>query len=233
MLDFSARKIFTLPNYISASRIVAVPFIGWLLLIDSVPARIGAAALLAYAILSDFLDGFLARALNQTSDLGRIIDPLADKLFVILLAMELIALRDFPLWLALVIVAKDALIIGASVFVAGRKKVVMESNIIGKYAFGFQAGLVVCYFLDFPFGELFFVVGSLLLIFASLVSYGKSAAYLRQPGFLRQDDAFRAALAGEGSGCAQASADRADLGEESDRRGAAGCRFGPCLLLAG
>jgi cardiolipin synthase len=178
MLDFSARKIFTLANFISASRIVAVPFIGWLLFIDSVPARLAAGALLLYAILSDFLDGLAARALNQVSDLGKIIDPLADKLFVILLAIELIFLRDFPVWLALVIIAKDALIIVASILVAGKKKVVMQSNIIGKYAFGFQAGLVVCYFLDFPFGELFFTVGSLILIAASLVSYGKALQFV-------------------------------------------------------
>ena len=174
MLDFSASKIFTIPNFLSFSRIIAVPFIGWLLMIDNVPARLGAAALLFYAILSDFLDGWLARLLDQRSDLGRMIDPLADKLFVIMLAIELIALRGFPLWLALVIVIKDVLIVGGSVFVASRKRVVMESNLIGKYAFAFQAGLVVCYFLDFPFGELFFGGGSLLLIAASLISYGKA-----------------------------------------------------------
>ena len=178
MLDFSASKIFTIPNFLSFSRIIAVPFIGWLLLIDTVPARLGAAALLFYAILSDFLDGWFARLLDQRSDLGRMIDPLADKLFVIMLAIELIALRGFPLWLALVIVIKDVLIVGASVFVASRKRVVMESNLIGKYAFAFQAGLVVSYFLDFPFGELFFGAGSLLLIAASLISYGKAFSFV-------------------------------------------------------
>jgi cardiolipin synthase len=178
MLDFSARKIFTIPNLLSAARIVAVPFIGWLLLIDSVPARLAAGALLIFAILTDYLDGWFARILDQASDLGRLIDPLADKLFIILLAIVLIFTRDFPLWLVLVIVGKDLLIVIASVLVVGRKRVVMESNIIGKYAFGFQAGLVVCYFLDFPFGELFFIAGSLILIAATLVSYFRSFLFV-------------------------------------------------------
>jgi len=182
MLDFSAKKIFTIPNLFSLARIAAVPFIGWLLLIDSVPARIAAGVLLVFAILTDFLDGWFARLLDQASDLGRMIDPLADKLFVILLAFVLMATRDFPLWLALVIVGKDALIVVAGVLVAGRKRVMMESNIIGKYAFGFQAGLVVCYFLDFPFGEQFFIAGSLILIAATMISYTKGFLFvIRSP----------------------------------------------------
>lgn len=173
MLDFSSHKIFTIPNLISAFRIVVVPFIGWLLFIDSVAAKLIAALLLFLALLSDFLDGWLARLLNQVSDLGKIIDPLADKLFVILLAIELILLRDFPIWLAIVIVGKDVVIVGAGAFIVGRKRVVMQSNLIGKYAFGFQAGLVVCYFFAFPFGEWIFTIGTLVLIVASLVSYSK------------------------------------------------------------
>lgn len=177
-MDFSARKIFTVANFVSASRIVMVPFIGWLLFIDSVPARLAAGLLLALAIFTDFLDGWLARLLDQVSDLGKIIDPLADKLFVILLVVELILLRDFPLWLALVIIGKDVLIVGAGALVIGRKRVVMQSNVIGKYAFGFQAGLVVCYFLEFSFGEWLFTIGSLVLIAASLVSYGKALLFV-------------------------------------------------------
>lgn len=178
MMDFSLRKILTIPNFLSALRIILVPFIGWLLFIDSVEAAIWAGVLLFIALLTDFLDGFLARLLKQVSDLGKIIDPLADKLFVILLAVELIYLRDFPLWLALVIVAKDALIVGAGTMVIGSKKVVMQSNIIGKYAFGMQAGLVVSYFLDFGYGEWFFTIATLLLIAASLVSYGKALLFI-------------------------------------------------------
>lgn len=178
MADFSTRKIFTVPNFVSASRILMVPVIGWLLLIDSVPSRIAAALVLALAIFSDFLDGWLARVLDQASDLGRIIDPLADKLFVIFLAIELILLRDFPLWLALVIIFKDLVIVVAGVVVAGHKRVVMESNIIGKYAFAFQAGLVVCYFLGFQYGMWFFTIASLIFIAASLISYGKTFAFV-------------------------------------------------------
>jgi CDP-diacylglycerol--glycerol-3-phosphate 3-phosphatidyltransferase len=178
MLDFSPRKVFTVANFVSVSRIIIVPIIGWLLFVDSVAARIAAGVLLALAVFSDFLDGWLARLLDQVSDLGKIIDPLADKLFVILLAIELIILRDFPLWLALVIICKDALIVTAGILVAGRKRVVMQSNIIGKYAFGFQAGLVVSYFLDFPYGEWFFTIASLLFIAASLASYSKALLYV-------------------------------------------------------
>jgi len=178
MLDFSARKVFTIPNLVSFSRILMVPVIGWLMTVETAEAFWASTALLALAIFTDFLDGWLARLLDQVSDLGKIIDPLADKLFVILVAIVLILLRDFPLWLAAIIIGKDVLIVGAGSLVIGRKRVVMASNVIGKYAFGAQAGLVVCYFLRFQFGQLAFTVASLALIAASLVSYGRALLFV-------------------------------------------------------
>lgn len=172
MLDFSPSKLFTIANFISALRIILVPFIGWFLFLDTTAGMLWAGGLLVLAILTDLLDGLAARLLGQVSDLGKIIDPLADKLFVIFTVALFVFLREFPLWIALLIVGKDLLIVIASALVIGRRKVVMASNLIGKYAFAFQAGLVLSHFLRFPFGIAMFTIGTLVFIALSLLSYG-------------------------------------------------------------
>lgn len=172
-MDFSLNKIITIPNILSFSRILLVPVIGWFLFQDTVSGAIWAGVLLVISIATDFLDGFFARLLNQISDLGKILDPLADKLFVAVLVVELIFLRDFPVAIAVLLVAKDLAIVIASGMIVGKNKIVLPSNVIGKYAFGFQAGLILSYFLRFDYGIWFFTIFTLLFVILSIFSYGK------------------------------------------------------------
>lgn len=150
------------------------------MVIDTVSSNIWAGILIIFAIATDFLDGLFARLLNQVSDLGKIIDPLADKLFVILLGIELIFLRGFPIWIAVIIVLKDVAIIAGSIFVIGKKNVIMQSNIIGKYTFAMQAGLVTCYFLRFDYGIWAYTIMTLGFITLSMISYGKALLHVLQ-----------------------------------------------------
>ena len=177
-MDFSLNKIFTVPNLLSLSRIVMVPFVGWFLFQDTVEGAMWAGVLLSIAIMTDFLDGFFARLLNQISDLGKILDPLADKFFVAVLVVELIFLRDFPVWIAIILVAKDLAIVLASALIVGKNKVVLPSNIIGKYAFGMQAGLILSYFLKFHYGIWFFTISTIIFVALSMISYGRVMLYV-------------------------------------------------------
>lgn len=172
-MDFSLNKIFTVPNLLSFSRILLIPVIGWFLFQDTVESAMWAGVVLVISLATDFLDGFFARLLNQISDLGKILDPLADKLFVAVLVVELIFLRDFPVWIAILLVVKDLAIIIASGIIVGKNKVVLPSNIIGKYAFAMQGGLILSYFLKFDYGIWFFTIGTLTFVLFSIVSYGR------------------------------------------------------------
>jgi phosphatidylglycerophosphate synthase len=72
-----------LPNAITVARIVATPLIAWLPLVDSWPMRLLAFALFIAAAVTDYIDGMLARTRNLVTDLGRLLDPLADKLLLV------------------------------------------------------------------------------------------------------------------------------------------------------
>ncbi|KAI9464720.1 CDP-alcohol phosphatidyltransferase-domain-containing protein [Boletus coccyginus] len=100
-------NIYTIPNLLTASRILACPVLGWSIFHDDFYLATG---LLVYAGLSDLLDGFLARRFNMHSVLGSILDPAADKALMTTLTVTLALKSMLPLWLATIIIGRDALL---------------------------------------------------------------------------------------------------------------------------
>lgn len=78
------------------------------------------------------LDGFLARKRNEISELGKIIDPLADKVCIITISLILLFQGVIPYWFVLIIVLRDVLIFSGGVYLKNSKKVVLMSNWAGK-----------------------------------------------------------------------------------------------------
>ncbi len=95
------------PNLISLTRLLAVPFIIWLILSDQMTLALIACIL---AGISDMLDGYLARILESPSKLGALLDPLADKILLVSLYLTLGFKGDIPYWLMLLVVLRDVLI---------------------------------------------------------------------------------------------------------------------------
>jgi len=85
----STQRIWTIPNVISIVRLLLVPVFLWLLWKPE-PARRGAAALLAVLGASDWIDGYIARHFDQGSELGKILDPLADRVLLVAAAIALL-----------------------------------------------------------------------------------------------------------------------------------------------
>ncbi|MDT4913731.1 MAG: hypothetical protein QOC66_2859 [Pseudonocardiales bacterium] len=101
-------RIWTVPNALSVLRLLGVPLFLWLLL---GPHADGWALLvLALSGFTDWLDGVLARALNQMSAFGALLDPLADRLYILASLFGLVLRHIIPLWLAIVIVGRDLLV---------------------------------------------------------------------------------------------------------------------------
>lgn len=108
-------QLTSIPNLITYARILAVPIVCWLLTIPNPTARWIALILFIAAALSDFLDGYLARKLNQGSALGRMLDPIADKLLVNALLIVLAFTHDFDGWdliPAIAIILRETLVPG-------------------------------------------------------------------------------------------------------------------------
>lgn len=105
-------KTRDIPNLITSLRILLVPPFLWLLLQE----RYGAALLLfTVAGVSDALDGFLAKHYGWTSELGGLLDPLADKLLLIGAILALGWLRELPVWLVALVILRDVVIVTGAV----------------------------------------------------------------------------------------------------------------------
>lgn len=126
----SAGRFWSPPNLLSLSRIAAVPFIYWGFAGNALP---GLYALIAYAFLTDAADGYLARRFRWESKWGLVLDPLADKVLVGSLSVFLVLFRDFPLWAAVLIIARDLSILGAGAYLYLRPgNVIARADRFGK-----------------------------------------------------------------------------------------------------
>jgi cardiolipin synthase (CMP-forming) len=101
-------EVVNVPNLLSFLRILLVPVFLWLLLHELFLAAI---AVLAFAGLTDFLDGYLARKLNQTTKLGKMLDPVADRLYIFATLLALSATGYVPWWLAGLVILRDVLML--------------------------------------------------------------------------------------------------------------------------
>lgn len=102
-------RLLTVPNLLSVLRLLGVPLFLWLLL--GPHADVAALVVLALSGLSDWADGVLARRLHQASRLGELLDPLADRLYILATLIGL-TLRDIiPWWLAALIVLRDLVLL--------------------------------------------------------------------------------------------------------------------------
>jgi cardiolipin synthase len=97
-------RLWTWPNALSFARLLGVPVFLWLVLIKEDWWAFG---ILVFAGLSDWLDGKLARMLNQTSRLGTLLDPAADRLYIFATLLGLVVRDVVPLWLAILLVARE------------------------------------------------------------------------------------------------------------------------------
>ena len=113
--------LYSLPNLLTYGRILAVPAVAILLFWGTIPARWVALALFAAACITDYVDGYLARAWNQTSALGRMLDPIADKLLVGATLIMLVhdgTIAGFDVFAAVLILCREILVSGLREFLA-------------------------------------------------------------------------------------------------------------------
>ena len=173
---------WTLPNLLSLFRILIIPVLVYLLSFSDPTSALLAAGLFLIASITDFFDGYLARRNQSVSDVGKILDPLADKLMVasaliMLAAMDRPNEPSVPAWLVVIILARESAVTVIR-GIALAEGIVMHAESLGKYKFVLQAyavvGLLVHYRywgLDFYAAGLYFLMLSAVIALWSGINY--------------------------------------------------------------
>jgi cardiolipin synthase len=129
-------RIVTWPNALSAARLAGVPVFLWLVIGPrTATTDIIAAALLGFAGISDWLDGKLARMLNQTSRLGQLLDPAADRLYIAVTIIALAVRGIIPWWLFAALAAREVCVALALIVLRQRTDyAALQVSFVGKAA---------------------------------------------------------------------------------------------------
>lgn len=186
--------VWTLPNCLSLIRILVIPLLVYLLTFPDRTASLIAAFLFLAASVTDYFDGYLARRNKSVSDLGKILDPLADKLMVGSALIMLAAINrpgepSVPAWLVVIVIARETAVTIIRC-IALSEGIVMQAEILGKYKFIVQSFAVVALLVhyvywgvDFYAAGIYFLVLSAVLALWSGVNYHLQFVRLRQTRF--------------------------------------------------
>lgn len=129
-MKINRREWLYIPNLLTLARLVLFPIpVIFIIRGNDLAALIA----LAIGIVTDVLDGYLARRLNQISDLGKLLDPLSDKLAAAALAIVLHIYRDLPFWAVALIIGRDLIILIVGAFSLKSKLPLPTSNQFGKF----------------------------------------------------------------------------------------------------
>jgi cardiolipin synthase (CMP-forming) len=125
-------RILTIPNVISFLRIALIPV--FVALIVDPDTTFAGLVLFVVVVATDWVDGAIARATGQVSELGKVLDPVADRLAIAAGLIALVVLDAFPLWAALLILVRDLAILVAGIVLLVRRHARIEVRYIGKVA---------------------------------------------------------------------------------------------------
>jgi cardiolipin synthase len=133
-------RVWTVPNALSVSRILLVG--AYLYLLFGPNERVLATFALAVGGITDFLDGWIARHFDQVTTLGKVLDPVADRILLGAAMSSMIAYGAVPIWLAATVLGREALVTGAVLALASRGAPRIDVTFMGKAA---TFGLMVCF----------------------------------------------------------------------------------------
>lgn len=179
-IQISPRDFLYISNMISTFRLLIVPVLFWLIYKQNYKLAILVGTI---AVISDLLDGFFARILNQHSELGYILDPMADKCAIGAGIFALVLTTSaFPMWAFVVVVLRDVAIVIGNAYLAYKAKMITRSNLWGKCTSFLLSITVILYLLDelktpIPFEiesiKLISLCITMILVFISFFSYFK------------------------------------------------------------
>lgn len=165
-------RIINLPNFLSFLRILLIP---WFLYFFHTGRLTTAIIIMIVALLSDWFDGRAARWTNDVSEMGKILDPLADKLCLASVAVYFFWIGQLPLWFVIFAVVRDVLIFSGAAYVRMKHSVVTTSLWPGKWAVGFVSMMFISMvwpnplFTRYPVKEFFLYLSTVTLFYSFLL----------------------------------------------------------------
>jgi len=169
------------PNIITAARIIATPFFVWMLLADGGDMgalRWAAAAFFVIAIATDAWDGYLARSRNLVTDLGKLLDPIADKFLTGAALVGLSILAELPWWVTIVVLVRELGVTVHRLFEA--RSIVVAAAWMGKLKTVAQSVAITLALLPLPqvLGEWFTVVNIVTMSIAVALTIASGIDYV-------------------------------------------------------
>ncbi len=178
-VEETALKLFNIPNLLSLSRIVSVPvFI--ILMLEPNPVRALAAGIIfSLASATDWLDGYLARRWGQVTKMGKLLDPIADKILVASALIMLVDIGQVRAWIAIVIIGREFAVTGLRA-IAASDGIVIPAETTGKYKLGAQIAAVPLLLLDYHLEtEWMAILGNAALWIAMILGIYSGIQYFR------------------------------------------------------
>jgi cardiolipin synthase len=181
----ASNRVLTVPNLVSSVRLLGIPFFWWVLLVED---NIALAAWLVFIIgWTDWIDGYLARKLNQVSKLGKALDPIADRMLIASALIGGLIVGVLPPWFGWGLIARETLVGIVALTLVARGGGTIEVRYIGKVAtFLLYGAIPAFYFAEVGFIEWFMwpaawisgVIGLILYWYVALLYIGDSRARL-------------------------------------------------------
>jgi len=169
--------MLNLPNALSLARIFLVPILVVFLVAVPRPHNLTAAAVFLLAVLTDWLDGRIARSTRQITTLGKLLDPVADKLLVSASLISLVQVGRAPAWMVVLVVGRDLAITGLR-GIAASQGVVIQASDFGKATMVTEVVAIALLILNWP--AIALPLGQACLAVATLLSVASGTIYFRK-----------------------------------------------------
>jgi CDP-diacylglycerol--glycerol-3-phosphate 3-phosphatidyltransferase len=184
--DKQTKNILNRPNMLTLFRVASIPVIVVLMIFPNKFFTFFAVILFSAAAITDFLDGFYARRQGLVTTLGKIMDPIADKLLISSTFIMLASHGWVPAWMVCIIIGRELAVTGLRNVIAGKGGDV-SASLLGKYKIGFQISAIIPLLIHYPyFGINFHAIGSLFLWGALALTIWSGADYfIKSRNFLQ------------------------------------------------
>jgi len=179
-------RSLNLPNLLTLLRIALIPFVVGVYDRESARRKLLSAAIFLVAALTDLLDGYLARRRSEVTKVGKLLDPLADKLLVVSALILLLDQRSIPPWLVIFLIGRELAVTGLRA-VAAAEAIILPAESGGKYKTVAQVVAIAFLLVETPSTPPFVhQIGWLFLVLATFLSL--SSAMQHFTNFFRQID---------------------------------------------